>query len=261
MTAVSCGPVAEPQSVVLIVTADGDGYLEGVPLAVGGGRPVGGVDRLTQALDTELGYFPDAVIVSAGGDIGDFPESSRHQTAEVLSGLGYAAVTMGASEADSCDDWPDEAPALISANVTHPIVVETHIQTGDPPIGITAVSGAQQSSNCLTATQTDPLEALMALFASEPSVEYWIVLSQLGVEGVYLAQQLADASAPVLAVVTAGARREASSLPYEPPALNRLVVLDGGREWRDVLVLRLEFDDDGLVSCHGTRRIVLDDVQ
>ncbi|MCP3973045.1 MAG: hypothetical protein GY720_00970, partial [bacterium] len=101
---VACGGRTEPSadSLVLLITADGDGHLDGLPLAIGGGRPLGGVVRLERAVNEERGYRPDALLVSAGGDVGDFADASVADTHQAVNDLGYQVLTPGKSELDVC---------------------------------------------------------------------------------------------------------------------------------------------------------------
>ena len=126
-TALSIGVAARQQlrqsELVLLVTADGDGHLTGLPLMRGGVRPLGGLRRLRAAVSKELSYFPSARVVSAGGDIGTFDEDNDLlATSEALASIAPQGVTPGLSELEVCDELVTNPITFVSANVVHPMI-------------------------------------------------------------------------------------------------------------------------------------------
>ena len=249
-----------PDELVIMFTADGDGHLAGLQLAIGGARPLGGIGRLAEAVADERGYFPDALLISAGGDLGQFPDSGPLEIADALDSLGYDAIVPGVPELAVCSEWPTSAPPVISANVNHGLVADTHITLNRPHTtwGVTSVTELGAGDACGSLVVEDPERALLELFERFSQIDNWVVVSYLGTESIGLAQALVDRGAPVAAVISSGARREASALPWEPPGGKPMLVMDSGREWRDLLVIRLIADHHGLVSYEGTRRVPLD---
>jgi hypothetical protein len=256
----ACGGSESGDVFVLAATADGDGHLQGLPLQVGGGYPVGGEQRLAEALATERGYFPDLVTVSVGGDGGEFPDAPVAMMGEALQALGYDVLNVGKSEADACEELSASPLWFVSANFEHSMVDATYLafDRGGSTFGVTGVISPELATGCESAMTQDPETALIELFDEEPQVDSWVVLAYMSVDAVDLGTDLLAGDHPVTAMVIGGARREADPLPWEPDTDRIGVLVDGGREWRDLLTLRLVVTGGRLVSYEGTRRMPLD---